>query len=344
VGDLLSGKKCWVDGGVVTGNAPAGSDVDGANGSLSMTILDGLYSGSKTCTATDSDLVSGNIRSGVDVFGVVGAPNVVDTTSGDAAAADVLVGKTCWVDGGEVTGTAYPAQPLKTGQTTSYGTGSDGDLEKGQPPGVGMPRSFTDNGDGTITDNNTGLMWEKKDDSGGIHDKDDTYTWGMTSSPYTMNGTMVSTFLATLNASGGFAGYTDWRVPNINELQGIVNYQVFDPSAYDAFHNAAGCAGCTDVTAETCSCTRSSGYWSSTTGRYHESYAWYVYFRDGTVYGDSKSYGGSVRAVRGGLPGLTCNGIPATDPAVCSSHGTCVSQDTCVCSPGWSGIWCQNAT
>jgi hypothetical protein len=66
---------------------------------------------------------------------------------------------------------------LKTGQTTAYGTGSDGDLQKG------TARSYTDNGDGTITDNVTGLMWEKKSDDGGIHDKDNMYTWGMTSSP-----------------------------------------------------------------------------------------------------------------------------------------------------------------
>jgi hypothetical protein len=57
-----------------------------------------------------------------------------------------------------------------TGQTTSYGgpnipfSLSDGDVQ------AGAALSYTDNGDGTVTDNNTGLMWEKKDDSGGIHD------------------------------------------------------------------------------------------------------------------------------------------------------------------------------
>jgi hypothetical protein len=70
-------------------------------------------------------------------------------------------------------GHAFPA----TGQTTAYGTGSDGDVQ------AGATLSYTDNGDGTITDNNTGLMWEKKDNSGGIHDEGDNYTWGMTSSP-----------------------------------------------------------------------------------------------------------------------------------------------------------------
>jgi len=43
---------------------------------------------------------------------------------------------------------------------------------------AGATLSYTDNGDGTITDNNTRLMWEKKDDSGGIHDQDNGYTWG----------------------------------------------------------------------------------------------------------------------------------------------------------------------
>jgi hypothetical protein len=46
----------------------------------------------------------------------------------------------------------------KTGQTTSYATGDDGELSKG----VVWPNArFADNGDGTVTDNLTGLMWLK---------------------------------------------------------------------------------------------------------------------------------------------------------------------------------------
>ena len=75
--------------------------------------------------------------------------------------------------------------PLKTGQTTSYGPASDGNLQ------MGASRSYTDNGDGTITDNRTGLMWEKKDRSGGIHDWNNTYLWGETSPPYTIDGPIV---------------------------------------------------------------------------------------------------------------------------------------------------------
>ncbi|MCZ2110602.1 MAG: DUF1566 domain-containing protein, partial [Dehalococcoidia bacterium] len=116
-------------------------------------------------------------------------------------------------------GLAFGARPLKTGQTTSYGPGSDGDLQKG------TARYFTDNGDGTITDNMTGLMWEKKSDDGSIHDKDNKYTWGMTSSPYTMNGTMVTEFLAALNTGSGFAGHTDWRIPNRFELESLLDLE-----------------------------------------------------------------------------------------------------------------------
>ena len=86
----------------------------------------------------------------------------------------------------------------------------------------------------------------------------------MTSSPYTMNGTMVTTFLATLNAGAGFAGHTDWRIPNLNELESIVNYQKPYPPAVDAAFNTGCAASCTGAT---CSCTASDDYWSSTT--YH---------------------------------------------------------------------------
>lgn len=50
------------------------------------------------------------------------------------------------------------SRPAKTGQTASYRTHDDGDLEKG----VTWPSPrFTDNGDGTVTDNLTGLIWLK---------------------------------------------------------------------------------------------------------------------------------------------------------------------------------------
>jgi hypothetical protein len=61
---------------------------------------------------------------------------------------------------------------------------------------------FTDNSDGTITDSATGLMWQKSDDG-------NTYNW-------------KEALSVAKNSS--YAGYKDWRIPNIKELQSIVDY------------------------------------------------------------------------------------------------------------------------
>jgi hypothetical protein len=185
-----------------------------------------------------------------------------------------------------------------SGQTTSYGPGSDGDVK------AGAALSYIDNGDGTITDLNTGLMWEKKDAAGGIHDQGNRYTWGMASQPYAMNGTMVTEFLATLNRAPCFAGHCDWRIPNVKELQSIVDYEIPYPGpAVDATFNTNCFAGCT-VNGDggpMCSCTASDGYWSSTTFRLDPVIAWGVNFMNGYVSGHGKSLTLAVRAVRGGL-------------------------------------------
>lgn len=115
-GDVANGKTFWglrTDGtwGPRTGTqaAPAtGSNVTGANGQLTFTIPDGLYSGGKTATATDSNLQPGNIKSGVTLFGVSGSPTVVDTaeTTAPVTAADISAGKKAYVNGTLVTGTS----------------------------------------------------------------------------------------------------------------------------------------------------------------------------------------------------------------------------------------------
>jgi hypothetical protein len=183
---------------------------------------------------------------------------------------------------------------LVTGQTTPYGTGSDGVVQ------AGTALSYTDNGDGTISDNATGLMWEKKDDSGsGLQDKDQTYTWSVSGN--LMNGAITTTFLAGMNGGGGFAGYTDWRIPNSRELYSIVDLEVFNPSTDPTFHDSIGCTGCSDVTVASCSCTVSSYYWSSTTVANSPGDAWDVDFHGSFVDVGVKAGGRRVRAVRGGL-------------------------------------------
>jgi len=134
-----------------------------------------------------------------------------------------------------------------TGQTTSFRPGDDGAIQ------AGAPLEFEDNGDGTITDANTHLMWEKNSADGSIHDKDEFHTW---------DGAF-DVHVATLNRTH-FAGHRDWRVPNVKELQSIVNYgNSFPVLAVSPAFNTNCTAGCT---VRTCSCTGfSHAYWSSTT-------------------------------------------------------------------------------
>jgi hypothetical protein len=112
-GDILTGKKAWVNGLEVSGSVTAGANVTGTNGTLAMTIPNGLYSGSKTATANDTNLVQGNIKSGVSIFGVAG--NVAQAI-GNAGAGDVLAGKTFSSStASNVTGTI----PVKSGDANA---------------------------------------------------------------------------------------------------------------------------------------------------------------------------------------------------------------------------------
>jgi hypothetical protein len=100
-----------------------------------------------------------------------------------------------------------PAPVEKTGQTTSYATGDDGDHEKG----VEWPNPrFTDNGDGTVTDNLTGLIWLKDANCFGLR------TWDNALSD--SNGLASGSCGLTDGSSAG-----QWRLPNYKELFSLID-------------------------------------------------------------------------------------------------------------------------
>jgi hypothetical protein len=183
---------------------------------------------------------------------------------------------------------------LKTGQTEcdqgnqmlaacpGAPEGQDGEVQ------AGVPRSYSDNGDGTIQDNVTGLTWEKLSSDDSIHDWNQTYTWNDAFRKITV-----------LNSTC-FATHCDWRLPNRRELESLIDAGDFSPAINPAFNTACTppAPGC-DVTA--CSCTQLDYYWSSTTDESNPINAWAVDANIGSVNPGDKSLPFYVRAVRGGV-------------------------------------------
>ena len=148
--------------------------------------------------------------------------------------------------------------------------GNNGDRPKGNPMlkhvravrgnAYGI-NDFKDNEDETITDKATGLMWSKNDSEKGLDWKNALY--------YAEHSKL--------------AGYADWRLPNVKELQGIVDYS-YAPGARDSKLDRAAI----NPIFNSSEITNENGdkdypyYWSSTSARFQKGkpyyYAWYVAF------------------------------------------------------------------
>jgi len=76
------------------------------------------YTLSQVTVNGDADLVSANIKSGANIFGVAGKASVVDTSAGDATAAQILSGKKAYVNGALVTGNLPVATAVASGTNT----------------------------------------------------------------------------------------------------------------------------------------------------------------------------------------------------------------------------------
>lgn len=178
----------------------------------------------------------------------------------------------------QVVGAAAVQLP-RTGQTLCYsatgavtacaGTGQDGEGIIGVP--WPEPR-FTDNGNGTVTDHLTDLVWLRN--AGCIP-------------PVTWNAALD----AANGLNGNQCGLSDnsvageWRLPNVSELESLIDLSGFTP-AIPSGHPFIG--------------LESSMYWTSTSHAHYSGNAWSINLFDGTVGGDLKNVNYRVLPVRGG--------------------------------------------
>ncbi|MDM8523686.1 DUF1566 domain-containing protein [Desulfococcaceae bacterium HSG8] len=124
---------------------------------------------------------------------------------------------------------------------------------------------FIINDNDTVTDTNTGLMWQRQKSDSGMNWKD------------------AITYCEDID----LGGYNDWRLPTIKELESILNYDKFSPSIDEEYFPGTV-----------------SAYWSSTNAFLSEEIAWRVDFGQGGIvspyYSSFKSGKNYIRAVRGG--------------------------------------------
>lgn len=164
-GDILSTKKAWVDGSEITGSiANCAADGNGL-----------CYVAQATMALLDLDLTAGNIKSSVNIFGISGTALNVQFRTGKTTCYDATSVQTCPVTG-------FPRQDADISGATA--------------------KNFTYNGDWTVTDQQTGIMWTKND------------------------SVSIKTWAAALSYCNGLStgGYTNWHLPNFVEMATLVDF------------------------------------------------------------------------------------------------------------------------
>jgi hypothetical protein len=134
---------------------------------------------------------------------------------------------------------------------------------------------YRDNGDGTITDTKTGLQWLR-------------FMLGQTWTGSAPSGEgqrykwqEITSAAQSFNQAGGFANYTDWQVPSIDELKSIVEMGKKPSINHSAFP-----------------LTPASLFWTATSADNNNNAAWSVYFYGGSSYWYGKGSYYYVRLVR----------------------------------------------
>ena len=150
-------------------------------------------------------------------------------------------------------GTSAAPDVPRTGATIDISavSGDDGELQKGVP--IPIPR-FTDNSNGTITDNLTDLIWLRNANCLGSLDVAAPFTW-------------LEAMETANNLQSGQCGLEDgsvlgdWRLPNIRELVSLINFNYHNPALSNTVGTGQWSEGNPFINVQ----GLSSFYWSSTT-------------------------------------------------------------------------------
>lgn len=185
---------------------------------------------------------------------------------------------------------AAPAALPETGQRTNYAGGDDGALQMGVKPPSPRFTAGTGAEADCVIDNLTGLMWVKAPDS-------TTRAWSAA----------LNYIANTINGGTGVCGHKDWRLPNVNELESLVNVgynEVKCTATANCTSNADWLNNNTNNTQTPLgifSNVQTDGYWSSTTLSSGTTGVWFVDMRLGFVsFGDKAGniYVWPVRSVK----------------------------------------------
>ena len=197
----------------------------------------------------------------------------------------------------------YPRQDARygrdaaaaAGQLTKIGSGEGGfDFTALDAEGQSTAPSSGNTPHPCVRDNLSGLVWEVKSADGGLRDQKWSYSWydsvhNYGGDPGTVSRGTCKTpgrcdtekYVADVSISA-LCGFTDWRMPTMKELEGILHFGRKNP-AIDSIYFPN---------------TQVNGFWSGSSVANDSNAAWVVYFDYGYVYPTWRSIILRVRLVR----------------------------------------------
>lgn len=182
----------------------------------------------------------------------------------------------------------FPGQDAEFGRDAWFYDDRDGDagfsFTKIDANGAELPLEAT--AWACVKDNVTGLVWEQKATDGGLRDVNNLYShYGPDYNPSAQYQS-ASDALGYVNAVNqlGLCGAGDWRIPTVEELQGIVDFGIGypGPTIDKRFFPA----------------TANYEYWTSADYPADSSQGWVVYFEDGRIFRDQRQQRYRLRLVR----------------------------------------------